>query len=230
MTRRWIACAAVVLLASGCAARHEDKRSEAAPASERNYEAPDEEIRFAPEPAPADEQADDLADAPRSLDEIQRELAANNAKLRELGVALPGAKPTEAPAGGATGTKSSASGAGRSTPSVAPAPAGKPGKSDSKPPKRDKPREKSKDEAKGGLADGDGLRPDAAKATPSTPTLDAAARCQQVCDLAAISCGLGDQICELADRHSDDPDFVSACERANADCEAAKEACDACVE
>lgn len=243
MTSRLAAAAALVLaLASGCAAQHEEaSRNEAAPATEREYEAPAEE-QLAPGPTGS---ADDVQQAPRSLAEIELELATNNAKLRELGVELPStAMPAEAlgdvRSGDATGTKTTTTGeAGRKTsPSTAPPPGAQPSPKpsnfdrESKPPKRDKGGGKAKDDAERGLAGG-GERPDQAKAAPLSPAdegLDAAARCQQVCDLAAISCDLGDQICELADRHPDEPEYASACERANTDCEAAKEACDACVE
>jgi hypothetical protein len=196
--------------------------------------------------APVDDQ-----DAPPSLEQLERELAANNAKLRELGVALSieqQARET-GPAGTAVSKSKEAGGGDRkATGSVAPAPGGKatskPSKSDKseaekKQPRRDKPADKSgaqpegepKDEATLDWED-DGVRPDEAKAAPPSPSidLDPEQRCEQVCDLAAISCGLGDQICELADRHPDETNYASACERANVDCEVAKEACDACAE
>ncbi|MFO7564245.1 MAG: hypothetical protein R6X02_16480 [Enhygromyxa sp.] len=226
--RRSAACAAVVgLLASGCASKHEESsRQEAAPASERDYEAAptldaEEEDRLAPEPTPG---AEGFAE-PRSLEDIQRELAANNAKLRELGVELPGDRPADAPAGGATKSKSTTTTAPSTPGDRSGAKPSKPKAEEGKPPRRDKSSGKKT------ISDDVGS-PDPAKAAPRSPQggLDAAARCEQVCDLAAISCGLGDQICELADRHPDESDYASACERANLDCEVAKEACDACVE
>jgi hypothetical protein len=227
MRRRSEALAAVLLLASACANQQEEAaRKESAPAAEQDFEAPSEEARFAPElPSPADDAA------PRSLADIERERAANNAKLRQLGVALPGDHPVESAAPSAeTKPKKTTS---KST-SGTPLPGGQPSKADrNSSPKPAKPSEKAKDEGKGG-GDmiGDGVRPDAAKSTPLSPSggLDATARCEQVCDLAAISCGLGDQICELAERHEDDPTYAAACERAHADCDAAKDACDACAE
>ncbi|HLT38973.1 MAG TPA: hypothetical protein VK034_21965 [Enhygromyxa sp.] len=238
-SKRAASAAFLVVLASGCAAQHEESRNEAAPAAKPEYDAPLEE-QVAAEPAA--EPADDAEAGPRSLADIERELAANNAKLIDLGVELPGSRPADPKGGDTTGTKSTVTGTtGRSvSPSPAPdkpstKPSGKPGKleGEAKPSKRDKAggKSKSKDELDSEL--GDGARPDAAKSAPRSPNdggLDAAARCQLVCDLAAISCGLGDQICELADRHPDDPEYASACERANADCDAAKGACDACVE
>lgn len=242
MSRSAIAGAALLLvLASGCVTSHEEAMH-SEPASDRKLEE-------APEPAteavaPAD------AEAPRSLEELQLELAANNAKLRELGVELPVHSQDTAPEGEAAGTtatpgksKESTADDRNASPTVAPAPAekpatSKPSKSDrnvaEKSPRRDKgggARPKPKDEAFD-LEEDDEVRPDEAKAAPPSIAnqLDPQQRCQQVCDLAEISCGLYYQICELADRHPDELDYASACERANADCEAANEACDACVE
>ncbi|HVH98362.1 MAG TPA: hypothetical protein VM869_06620 [Enhygromyxa sp.] len=231
MSRSAIAGAALLLvLASGCVTSHEEAMH-SEPASDRKLEE-------APEPAteavaPAD------AEAPRSLEELQLELAANNAKLRELGVELPVHSQDTAPEGEAAGTTATPGKSKESTaddrnarPTVAPAPAEK--QATSKSPRRDKAggaRPKPKDEAFD-LEEGDEVRPDEAKAAPPSIAnqLDPQQRCQQVCDLAEISCGLYYQICELADRHPDELDYASACERANADCEAANEACDACVE
>jgi hypothetical protein len=201
--------------------------------------------------APASAADAPAADAPSpGFDEIQRALAANNAKLRALGVRVPtveqaegavrdkpkdtatGAGPaTErkpaAPSGGAAG------GSGTSTSSQSKS---VPGASPPAEPRRDKKDDSAKrksGEPKGSLADSDDAEAPA-KATPigrTDPNLDAAAgRCQQICDLSGISCGLGEQICELAERHPEEDDYVAACERAIEDCDAAKEACDVCVE
>lgn len=236
MRRRSTCALMLAVLVSGCAAQHEEtSRKESAPASERDHDASNEE-QFAPEPAALADAVDD--EQPDGLEQIQRELAANNTRLRELGVDLPGDHPT----GGSTATKKATGEGGRSA--VAPTPADEPAPKTAKPSERkpSKREGKGKDDAKGGAGAGtgaDAIGPradldarsgrDAAKSSPSSPTLDAAARCQQVCDLAAIGCGLGDQICELADRHPDEPEYAAACERANADCEAAKEACHACA-
>jgi hypothetical protein len=53
-------------------------------------------------------------------------------------------------------------------------------------------------------------------------------RCQRICDLAEATCGLADRICELASRHPDEVRYAVACERADAQCEAAADACTAC--
>jgi hypothetical protein len=228
MTRRVAARAALLLaFAGGCAAQQVEALAQEPP-------------------APAD------STAPRSLAELELERAANNTRLRELGVELPldqqageGEAVTETTGtGGNFGKSKQADGADRPAgTSVAPAPGGvpmpKPSKLDhdsddaraEKQPRRDKGGgAKPKDESK--KLEADDVRPDEAKATQPVPNnqLDPQARCQQVCDLAAISCGLGDEICELADRHPNDGEYTSACERANADCEVAKEACDACAE
>lgn len=223
----------LLLLASGCATQSEDQRSE--PATERDYEA-QEEPAAVEAVAPAESE-----DVPRTLAELERERASNNARLRELGVELPVAQAEVADEAATTSADPGVGGADRHpAPSVAPAP-NEPGKKPSTTPRRDKGEKRGdkKDKAAGGAKpqddaalDWDGARPEEAKAAPpsSTHELDAATRCQQVCDLAAISCGLGDEICELADRHPGEHDYASACERANLDCEAAKEACDACAQ
>lgn len=228
----------LLVLASGCATPHEEApRSE--PASEREYK--DAGLEPAPEAAaPAEEDADP------SLDELQRELAANNAKLRELGVVLSAEQqiPTPEPVETGVSTPKDSGGGGSKAGSSMTPPGGKPSskpekfdqsKPEKKQPRRDKDKSasgaKPQDDAQLDLDD-DGSRPEPAKAAPPSLSneLNPEQRCQQVCDLAAISCGLGDQICELADRHPDELDYASACERANGDCDAAKEACDACVE
>ncbi len=251
MTRGSATLAGVVLVlgvASACATPREESRAE--PASEREHD-----DLAAEKPVEASAAADEREEPP-SLDELERELAANNAKLRELG-ALP-VEPVEledqeeAPEGGdASGSKGAStktsSGSGTAGSSAAPAPGGQPkrtkadrnaDKKRSRPSKSanhaaGKAESKAKDTVDGTLHEPPS--PEPAKATPLAPNdaardQDAALRCQQICDLAAISCDLGAQICELAERHSEEEDYASACERANLDCDAAKEACDVCVE
>lgn len=53
-------------------------------------------------------------------------------------------------------------------------------------------------------------------------------RCDRVCDLADATCDLEVQICTLAEEHADDPRYASACLRAEEQCEAAADACNAC--
>lgn len=55
-----------------------------------------------------------------------------------------------------------------------------------------------------------------------------ASRCETVCDLSASICRLQDRICDLAPRHSEEPRYQAACERAAADCQLSTEACHAC--
>lgn len=56
----------------------------------------------------------------------------------------------------------------------------------------------------------------------------APSRCERVCDLAEATCELETQICELAERHPDEPRYAQACARAEQQCEAAARACDRC--
>lgn len=255
MTRRLAALCGVTLslaFLAGCAGldHEEAPKSEAQPENERALDEPSEDQRVA-EPTASPPPAD--TEVARSLAEIQHELAANNQKLRELGVDLPSdeaAAPGEAEAQGGDGigsttkTTTTKQGTGtKGTTSVAPAPGGTPStqpkksskgdRAANKPSRRDKTKgadglgDKAKDA--GGLVD-EGERPDPAKAAPLTPSGDArsqdvGAQCQQICNLAEISCDLGVQICDLADHHPGEEDYTSACERANADCEAAQEAC-----
>ncbi|MCA9701350.1 MAG: hypothetical protein KC431_27755, partial [Myxococcales bacterium] len=107
----------------------------------------------------------------------------------------------------------------------------KPGTSKSGKDKSGSKREdKSVDQTVGDL---DGPVPDEAKAvqgppTGTTPMPDAAQRCESICSLGQVTCELREQICELAERHPDEEDYQSACDRAVSDCEIAKEACDGC--
>jgi hypothetical protein len=232
----------VLSLALGCAAQYEEPTG-TQPDAAFDQSTPSE---VAMEPAAAAEQAPE-----RTLDDIQLELASNEAKLRALGVVLPGRavaggdanlggetvdrerKPDHVVEGGMTSPSDV-------RPSTAPAPKPEPappgGKAGSgastKQGRKDKPEKKK-------IADTDAddrfaqPPPDPAKATPLSPTeqpkLDAATRCIQVCELSEITCELGVQICGLAQRHSGDDDYEQACARATDDCDAAQEACDACA-
>lgn len=229
---KWLALALV--LAAGCA-MPPDETAGAQPDSEAQKEEPAEPV--APEPGAA-------SPAPvgpqRSLAELERELTNNEAKLQALGVELRartttaddavigGEKPAQerkAEAGGGSGAAKSAT-----RPSPAPSredePSGK-AKGDRK---GSKPKKTDSAAVPGGVAPA----PDPAKATPLSPTeqpqLDAATRCSQVCSLSDITCELGVQICELAQRHVDNEDYEQACVRATEDCDAAQEACDACTQ
>lgn len=99
----------------------------------------------------------------------------------------------------------------------------------------------------GRASEGDGVGGEAAEAPTSAPPQPAAAaadsspsprptaksedrggRCMQVCDISAAICTLQDQICDLRQRHSDDPRYQAACDRAVADCQLSTEACHGC--
>lgn len=205
---QWRALALGIGLASGCATQHEE-----VPNREAQFDA---EAKLAPEPEQPSEAAPEAEAteeqlAPRSLDEIERELALNNAKLRQLGVPL------------GINTKAEPSGeAGEARKQQTP-------KKEKDPRRSAGPGPTSK--SKG--AHDPAPRPEQVKAVPlspsdANPAQDAAGRCQRICELSAISCDLGDQICELADRHAQEQHYGSACERAISDCDVAKEACDAC--
>jgi hypothetical protein len=231
----------LVTLPLGCAAQYEE------PAGTQPDSAREQAVE--PEAAAMDDEAptavrteqSELGNlANRSLAEIELELASNEAKLRALGVELPsravagelvpGPEPAQ-PGGG--GTTSSAKADAR--PSTSPAPKPEPD-SATKQGRRDKPAKQKKTET---AVDADRFanpppgEPEEAKATPLSPTeqpkLDAATRCIQVCELSEITCELGVQICELAQRHAGNEDYEQACARATDDCDAAQEACDVCA-
>ncbi len=54
--------------------------------------------------------------------------------------------------------------------------------------------------------------------------------CNRVCDLAEATCDLEVQICEMAERHPDEPRYEQACLRAEQQCVAASRACLRCEE
>jgi hypothetical protein len=191
----------------------------------------DQAADFEAEPAAATamEPAAAAPDPERSLDQMQRELAVNEAKLRALGVSLPEAEdgsiapPTDAkPSGGFAPPPSSTpphSGGGDGIGSK------------QKDAKQKKPSRREHE--KWTIEPHRAPQPDEAKAAPLSPNTetreqDAAGRCLMICDLSQVTCELNTQICELADRHDQD-DYRAACERAAEDCEVAREACDVCV-
>jgi len=53
-------------------------------------------------------------------------------------------------------------------------------------------------------------------------------RCTRICDIAESTCELAAQICSLAESHADQERYALACERAGAQCNAASDACDRC--
>jgi hypothetical protein len=235
----------------GCAAQYEEPAGTQPDSAREQLGAAEQEPAMDEAPTAARSESAESLD--RSLDDIEVELVRNEAKLRALGVALPGRAATgETNLGGElapTPERTQPSGGGATAtpkpkpdarPSTAPGPSGEPG-SATKQGRADKPAKKRKSEdadEKDRFANpppgaGGGAGPSEAKATPLSPTeqpqLDAATRCVQVCELSEITCELGVQICELAQRHADDQDYEQACARATDDCDAAQEACDECA-
>jgi hypothetical protein len=194
---------------------------------------------------------------PRDLDQLERELAANEEKLRQLGVAIVATgsfadgegSPTDTPAKDVDEVRPD-------SPTPDPKPTQAPDGSSRTPDRKtgkaggSKPNSKKEDKSKtatipggagatgtkliGELDDGDAT-PEPAKsiqAPPTTekPTEQAEDRCPLICSLADSTCGLTDEICELAERHPDDDAYSIACERASGDCSLAREACLECVD
>lgn len=239
----WVSSTLVLALALGCAAQYEDTAGGAQPNSEAALERTQVTEAGAAEPTAA-------KSPERSLADIERELATNEAKLRALGVELPARAATLADPADVGGEKFApapepkpelapdrpAGGAGMA-PNTSPRPVApsreeaEPGGADKQQGRRDKPK-KGKDTKPTTNNDDFAPAPEEAKSAPLSPTeqpqLDAATRCAQVCSLSDISCELGVQICELAQRHADNEDYEQACVRATEDCDAAQEACDAC--
>lgn len=236
---------AALALTSACAAQHEEPVGdfEAKSASDRDGAPVVDAALDAPADADAEVEAAPSTMPEFGLAELEQALASNEAKLRELGVALPGA----ALAGGAE-TKSDKSATTPPRPSINPGggmgsstmPAAEPSEKKSrsekdKPKPKPKPKDrKRKDQLDDDLGDGDDRfaqpPPDQAKAgpPPTARELDATTRCQRVCELGQITCELSEQICELAERHEGEDDYEAACERSVEDCAVAQEACNAC--
>jgi hypothetical protein len=239
---RWFSL--VLVLAPACVTSPEEQAG-AEPDSELAQEEPAAVADVTPaEPAAAEP-------SPRTLAELQLELANNNAKLQALGVQLPPhdlaggdatpgerkAEPERPPdsagrgvGGGGNGGSSPAKLDDDARPSPSPAPTTR---SDKGAGKTKEPRKPKKTESSA-VGSGFAPAPEGAKSTPLSPSeqpqLDAATRCSQVCSLSDISCELGVQICELAQRHVENQDYEQACVRATEDCDAAQEACDACTQ
>lgn len=235
MSKRWcwsLAAFGIASLGLACAKAPEQSApaDAAAPASaelEQELEAP------AAEPAPAEEREAEAA-AP-GLEQLQRELAGKSSRLRALGVEMPtrikegaDAAPSE-PAREESleppvttkkeqrkrkgkGKKNNEAGGGKPSKQPSAKPAG-PDRLDD-------------------IAGGGGVAPDEAKSVRLSPEgePEEASACAQICALSQGTCELRGAICELAERHDDEPDYSSACERAEQDCVVAEEACRACSE
>ncbi len=201
--------------------------------------------------------------APRGLAELQAELQANEADLRQLGVAIPlaglvdggdGEQASEAPAT-VTGTPTDQPDMGGASPGPSAtktsakerkgkAATHKPSKSDTRSPSvqpsgggrgagdLELDDDIGKAEAPAKDAEGEPT-PEPAKAVQGPPIVEPKPqvedRCPMICSLSEGTCGLAEEICSLSDRHPDDDDYGRACERANTDCELAKEACLECL-
>ncbi len=186
-------------------------------------------------PSAAAERAN--ASAPvRDFAQLQRELASNEAELRQLGVLVatvadsePKPEPTEESGmGGRSETKKAKTSttAKKAHPSkdardAKQAEGGVPGSSPARP------------SAEPGMAGGDAIL-EPAKSVQGRPTDQLAKqvqedRCPRICSLSGSTCELTEEICELADRHTDDDTYSMACERANNDCKQAQEACLECL-
>jgi hypothetical protein len=236
----WLSLA--FLLAVGCAMSPEESTG-AQPESEAAQDEPAQVTEVAP-PAPT------AAGEPveRSLADLQLELSNNEAKLQALGVQLPvrtisggdgalGAeKPEPAQERKPAADNVTPRDAGGATPKSEKRPSPAPSSREDadtkgKEGRRPKPKKSDTTSVPGGFAP---PPPEEAKSTPLSPNeqpqLDAATRCAQVCSLSDITCELGVQICELAQRHADNEEYEQACVRATEDCDAAQEACDACTQ
>jgi hypothetical protein len=229
----------LLVLPLGCAAQYEEPAGTQPDSAREQAGAADQDPAAMETPVAAEP----AEPAERTLDEIALELASNEAKLRALGVELPSRIETNLGSEVAPEAEPALPGGGGSgmaprpepKPSTAPAPKDAPG-SASKPAgqgRRDaKPAKKKTEDADASERFAQ-PPPEEAKATPLSPTeqpkLDAATRCIQVCELSEITCELGVQICELAQRHAGDHDYEQACARATEDCDAAQEACDVCA-
>ena len=53
-------------------------------------------------------------------------------------------------------------------------------------------------------------------------------RCDELCELSEIACGLQERICSLADSHVGDPRYEDACWRARDQCDRSSDACNEC--
>lgn len=57
-----------------------------------------------------------------------------------------------------------------------------------------------------------------------------AAVCERLCSLATDICDVQVKLCELADEHPDDTEYMSLCREAKNECHEAQESCVRCVE
>lgn len=135
-----------------------------------------------------------------SIDDAERALADNERRLAQLGIIAKAATH-----GGDTSPVDSASGQPEAEAESAPQP------SSPSPPSPVDAAAASRDEDAEDLDDA--MSP----------------RCSRICDLAASSCQLAQQICELAAGHVGQARYDNACRNAQAQCELASEACRGCA-
>ena len=54
--------------------------------------------------------------------------------------------------------------------------------------------------------------------------------CEDLCSLATSICGIKEKLCNLADRHPNDPSYTNLCREAKQECGDSQDACIQCVE
>lgn len=131
---------------------------------------------------------------------IESELTANQARLESQGVVLPPPNPA-AP-------EVADEDAAAAEPAVSPPPEPEP--ESARRSRDDQPSRKAREYS------------------PHSPDRDSRTRCERICELADSTCDLADKICALAEEHVDDVRYEDACDRAEAQCEAASDACTSC--
>ncbi|HWB74843.1 MAG TPA: hypothetical protein VG755_07800 [Nannocystaceae bacterium] len=72
------------------------------------------------------------------------------------------------------------------------------------------------------------VKPQPGNEPPATKQTGEDDRCEQICELADVACGLEAQVCRLADLHVGAPRYEDACWRARDQCERGRDACDEC--
>ncbi len=160
---------------------------------------------------------------------IESELAANRARLESQGVVLtPPGRPSEDRAvadeegGDATSPKPAVNPPPEPEPEPAPQPTDAPSIA-SEEADDDAPELESSEHSR----DYRSSRKER-KNSRRSANRDERTRCERICDLSDNTCDLADKICALADEHVDDVRYEDACDRAEAQCEAATDACTRC--
>lgn len=227
-----LALTAVLLGLPACASNHDP--TTAAPTPARAPEPVTMDMRAQEQAAPAPP-ASPVQELEASLAAYEAQLASNEARLRAMGVRIAAVEPDEEPP---------------ADDRFAPPPPGRSGlgyKGDA-----DKRAEKAEGKAKSTRArpaDEPAMkrsptsRP-ASASPPSPPSPQSAAGpaksadgetaveqrggCTDLCELASATCDLEARICDLASRHLDEPRYAQVCQRAQNDCRAASDACNAC--